>query len=71
MLPREAGCAAFSIPEDATMFVFIAAWSKCHVNEVIVGGPKDACLLNPGSLRGALHGKELYDDVVSPLHLVE
>ena len=68
---REAGRAAFSIPEDATMLlVFGGSLGAQHVNEAVVR-LKERLLANPGLYVVHSTGKELYDDVVSSLHLAD
>lgn len=68
---REAGRVAFSIPEDATMLlVFGGSLGASHVNEAIVR-LKERLLANPGLYVVHSTGKELYDDVVSSLHLAD
>ena len=66
---REAGRAAFSIPEDATMLlVFGGSLGAAHVNEAIAR-LKERLLANPGLYVVHSTGKELYEDVVSSLAL--
>ncbi|SFX44642.1 undecaprenyldiphospho-muramoylpentapeptide beta-N-acetylglucosaminyltransferase [Olsenella sp. kh2p3] len=68
---REAGRAAFAIPEDATMLlVFGGSLGAQHVNEAVMR-LKERLLANPGLYVVHSTGKELYDNVVSSLALSE
>lgn len=68
---REAGRAAFSIPEDATMLlVFGGSLGAQHVNEAVVR-LKERLLEDPRLYVVHSTGKELYNDVVASLDLTE